>query len=120
MTAAISNLVKQTTTTTGTGNLTLTTNSAGFVDFSTAHGTGSTTDVFYYHISNGSAVEWEVGTGHMSASQTFVRDTIIASSNSGSAVNFSAGTKTVVNNVDAGWLQRTTIGRMVAAMGGVI
>lgn len=93
---AISNLVHETSTTTGTGSFTLT-NVNGKNSFNNAFSTGGT-DVFYYFISNQNAAEWEVGTGHMSDATTLVRDTVIASTNSNAAVNFSAGTKDVTND----------------------
>lgn len=99
MTAAIGNLVHQTSTTTGTGNKTLSAEN-GKQSFNTAFGTGGT-DVFYYFISNRDAAEWEVGTGHMSDATTLVSDTVINSSNSDAAVNFSAGTKDVLNDFPA-------------------
>ncbi len=68
--------------------------------FNTAFGTGGT-DVFDYFISNRDVAEWERGTGHMSASTTLVRDTVIASSNANNAVNFSAGMKDVTNDIPA-------------------
>jgi hypothetical protein len=89
--AVIDNLVHETTTSTGTGSLTLS-NVFGKQSFNTAFGTGGT-DVFYYFLSNRAAAEWEVGTGHLSAATTLVRDTVIGGSNGGSAVNFGAGTK---------------------------
>ncbi len=92
--------VKDTTTTTGTGSLTIT-NSApsGFVTFNSAFGTGST-NKFYYCIDGGA--EWETGIGYLSSSTVLVRDTFLASS-SGSAVSFSAGTKTVFATVVASY-----------------
>jgi hypothetical protein len=83
--------VKDTTTSTGSGNLTLT-NSAptGFQTFNAAFGTNVP---FYYCVTGGS--EWEIGEGYLSASTTLVRSTVMASSNSNAAVNFSAGTKDV-------------------------
>lgn len=95
---APSSLVHQTTTTTGTGALTLT-DANGKRSFLTAFGTGGT-DTFDYFISHQSAAEWEIGTGHES-SGTLVRDTVITSSNSNNAVNFSAGTKDVTNDIPA-------------------
>ncbi len=95
-----SNLVHQTTTSTGTGNLTLAAVN-GRRSFDTAFGNGGTTNVFDYFISNRDATEWERGTGHMSSSTTFVRDTVIESSNANAAVSFSAGTKDVTNAVPA-------------------
>ena len=97
---AAGNLVHQTTTGTGTGNLTLSTVN-GKQSFNSAFGNGVTTDVFVYFISNQGAAEWEYGTGHMSNSTTLVRDTVIASTNSNSAVSFSAGTKDVTNDIPA-------------------
>lgn len=93
------NLVHQTSTTTGTGSLTVAPVN-GKQGFSTAFGTGGT-DVFDYFISNQSAVEYERGTGHMSSSTVLVRDTVIESTNANAAVSFSAGTKDVVNDVPA-------------------
>lgn len=85
--------VKDSTTTTGTGNLTLSgTAPTGFVNFNTAFGTNVR---FYYAISSSGGSEWEVGQGYLSASTTLVRETVLASSNSGSAVNLSSGTKDV-------------------------
>lgn len=83
--------VKDTTTSTGTGNLTLSgTAPSGFQNFNSAFGTNV---LFYYAIAGGS--EWEVGEGYLSASTTLVRSDVKASSNSNAAVNFSAGTKDV-------------------------
>lgn len=95
---SIGNLVHETTTGTGTGNLDLS-NVNGKRSFNTSFGNGSSTDVFWYFISHRTAAEWEVGTGHMSDSDTLVRDTVISSSNSNNAVNFAAGTKDVTNDV---------------------
>lgn len=97
---APSDLVHETSTTTGTGNLTLS-NANGKRSFNTAFGTGGS-NVFDYYISNRDAAEWERGTGSLSAASTLVRDTVIASSNANAAVNFSAGTKDVTNDVPAG------------------
>jgi hypothetical protein len=97
---APANLVHQTSTTTGTGNLTVAAVN-GKQTFSNAFGTGVTTNVFDYFISNQGALEYERGTGHMSNSTTLVRDTVIESTNANAAVSFSAGTKDVVNDVPA-------------------
>jgi hypothetical protein len=97
---SIANLVHETSATTGTGNLTVASVN-GKQRLSDAFGTGSTEDVFYYFISNRSEAEWEVGTGHMSDANTLVRDTVLASTNSNNAVNFSAGTKDVTNDFEA-------------------
>lgn len=96
---APSDLVHETSSSTGTGNFTLA-NVNGKRSFNTAFGTGGT-DLFDYFIMNRDAAEWERGTGHLSAASTLVRDTVLASSNAGAAVNFSAGTKDVVNDIPA-------------------
>lgn len=96
---AFSDRVQDTSTTTGTGNFTLSgTAPTGKVDFNTAFGTQQS---FTYVIQGQSGSEWEVGIGYLSASTTLVRDRVTASSNSGSAVNFSSGTKDVFCDVPA-------------------
>lgn len=91
----IKDRVKDTTTTTGTGNITLS-NSAptGFQTFNSAIGAGNTT---YYCIAGQGTSEWEVGLATLSGTPatTLARTTVYASSNAGSLVNFSAGTKDV-------------------------
>ena len=92
MAFVLADRVKETTTTTGTGTITLAGATTGYQSFS-AIGNGNTT---YYTIAGQGSSEWEVGIGtYTSAGTTLSRDTILASSNSGSAVNFSAGTKDV-------------------------
>jgi len=90
MALVVKDRVQETSTTTGTGTFTLAGAVSGFQSFS-AIGDGNTT---YYAIVGGA--EWEVGLGtYTSSGTTLARDTILESSNSGSAVNFSAGTKNV-------------------------
>jgi hypothetical protein len=82
--------VQVTSTTTGTGTFTLGSAVAGFQDFSVI-GDGNTT---YYVITNN--VDWEVGLGtYTSSGTTLSRDSILESSNSGNAVDWTAGTKNV-------------------------
>lgn len=84
--------VAETTTTTGTGTISMGGARLGFQAFSAAF---TTADTVYYCIEGGA--EWEVGIGTLTTGTpwTMARTTIIASSNAGSAVNFSAGTKNV-------------------------
>lgn len=83
--------VKETTTTTGTGALTLGGAVTGFRTFNAAIGVGPET----YYCIVGSTGEWEVGEGYLSNSTTLVRDTVYTSSNANALVNFSAGSKDV-------------------------
>ena len=84
--------VKETSTTTGTGTFTLAGAVTGFQTFA-AIGDGNTT---YYAIVLQGGSEFEVGLGtYTSSGTTLSRDTILSSSNSNNAVNFSAGTKNV-------------------------
>jgi hypothetical protein len=94
-------LVHETSITTGTGSFTLdpVNGKVSFSDSTYGFGTGATTNVFQYFISNRAAAEWEIGFGHMSDSTTLVRDTVELSSNSNAAVNFSAGIKDVTNDI---------------------
>ena len=90
MPLVVADRVRETTTTTGTGTITLAGAVTGYQSFS-AVGNGNTT---YYTINAGS--QWEVGIGtYLGAGPTLSRDTVLESSNSGSLVNFSAGTKDV-------------------------
>jgi len=90
MALVVNDRVKETSTTTGTGTLTLAGAVTGFETFSSAIGNGNTT---YYAIvaQNGA---FEVGLGTVAAG-TLARTTIISSSNSDSAVTLPAGTKDV-------------------------
>jgi hypothetical protein len=99
MAFVLADRVKDTTTTTGTGTVTLSgTAPIGYVSFGTAIGNGNNT---YYTITAGS--EWEVGIGtYTAAGVTLSRDTVLSSSNAGSLVNFSAGTKDVFVTYPAG------------------
>ena len=94
MALVINDRVKETSTTTGTGTIDLAGAETGYEGFVAGVGTGNTT---YYAIELNSANEWEVGIGTVTdaATDTLSRDTIISSSNSDAAVNFSAGTKNV-------------------------
>jgi hypothetical protein len=86
--------VKETTTTTGTGNISLAGAATGYETF--ASGIGDTNST-YYAISSSGSSEFEVGIGSITAGapDTLSRDSVISSSNSDSLVNFSAGTKDI-------------------------
>jgi hypothetical protein len=91
MTLVVADRIQETTATTGTGTLTLGGAVSGFRAFSVV---GDRNECFYC-IDDG-AGNWEVGRGTYTGSGTTLsRDLILASSNSGSAVSFGAGTKNV-------------------------
>jgi trimeric autotransporter adhesin len=83
--------VKETTAVTSTGTATLLGAVTGYQSFS-AIGNGNTC---YYTIAAQTTNEWEVGIGTYTSPDQLSRDTVLSSSNSGSLVNFSAGTKDV-------------------------
>ena len=90
MALVVNDRVKETSTTTGTGTLTLAGAVTGFETFSSAIGNTNTT--YYAIVANNG--EFEVGLGTVAAG-TLARTTIISSSNSDAAVNLPAGTKDV-------------------------
>ena len=100
MALVIDDRVKETSTTTGTGTLNLSGAVSGFQTFVAGVGDGNTT---YYAIVNRDADEWETGIGTVTdaSTDTLARTTVIASSNSDSAVDFSAGTKDVFTTLPA-------------------
>jgi cytoskeletal protein CcmA (bactofilin family) len=99
MALVLNDRVKETTTTTGTGTLTLAGAVTGFETFAAGVGNSNTT---YYAVTLPGTTEFEVGLGTLSSdSSTMARTTIISSSNSDSAVNFSAGTKTIFCTIPA-------------------
>jgi hypothetical protein len=100
MALVIDDRVKETSTTTGTGTLNLSGAVSGFQTFVAGVGDGNTT---YYAIVNRDAAEWETGIGTVTdaSTDTLARTTVIASSNSDSAVSFSSGTKDVFTTLPA-------------------
>lgn len=87
----IKDRVRETASTTGTGAFALAGAVSGYQAFSAVC---STNDTFWYSIVL-SATSWETGLGTYSGANTLTRTTVLESSNSGSAVNFAAGTKDV-------------------------
>jgi len=88
--------VQETSTTTGTGTLTLAGAVAGFRTFTSAIDTGG---LVRYVIEDGT--DWEVGEGTLATSSTLTRDTVFSSSNAGALVSFAAGTKNVFVDLPA-------------------
>jgi hypothetical protein len=93
MALVINDRVKETSTTTGTGAFTLDGAQTGFDTFAAGIGGSNTT---YYAIFNQGTNEWEVGLATLDAgATTLTRTTVLTSSNSDTAVNFTGGTKDV-------------------------
>ena len=94
MAFVLNDRVKETTTTTGTGTINLGGAATGFETFVAGIGNSNVT---YYCIAGQGTAEFEVGIGTVTdaSPDTLSRTTILSSSNSDSAVNFSAGTKDV-------------------------
>ena len=92
MALVLNDRVKETTTTTGTGTVNLGGAATGFETFVAGVGNSNTT---YYCITAGAEFEVGIGTVTDATPDTLSRTTILSSSNSDSAVDFSAGTKDV-------------------------
>ena len=93
MALVINDRVKVTSTTTGTGAMALGAAATGFETFAQGIGNNNTT---YYCIFNQGTSEFEVGLGTLDGtSANLTRTTVISSSNSDAAVNFTSGTKDV-------------------------
>lgn len=98
--------VLEQSTSTGTGDFTL---SGAVVSYQTFGAVCATDDTIYYTIiavdANGNpSGDWESGLGTYSASNTLTRTTVSASSNAGAAVNFAAGTKQVLASPTAAYM----------------
>ena len=99
MALVLNDRVKETTTTTGTGTFTLAGAVTGFETFGAGIGNSNTT---YYEVTLPGSSEFEVGLGTLNSdSSTLARTTVISSSNSDNAVNFSSGTKTIFCTIPA-------------------
>ncbi len=92
MSFIIADRVKETSTTTSTGTLTLAGASTGFRAFSAVC---ANNDTAAYVISSPGGSEWETGIGTWTTGNNLARTTVLQSSNAGSVVSLSAGTKDV-------------------------
>ena len=121
MALVINDRVKETTTTTGTGAVSLGGAVTGFETFAAGIGNSNTV---YYCIAHRDQAEFEVGLGTLDGdSSDLTRTTVISSSNSDSAVNFSSGTKDVFCTLPASKLifedanNDATVGRNLTVTG---
>lgn len=97
MALVVADRVQQTGTANTTVSFTLSGAVAGFQSFSVVGNTNTT-----YYAATDATGNWEVGIGTYATGGTLTRTTILASSNSGSAVTFS-GTVTVFVTYPAGY-----------------
>jgi hypothetical protein len=107
MALVLANRVKETTTTAGTGTVTLLGAATGFQSFAVI-GNANTT---YYTIAAQTGTEWEVGIGtYTSSGTTLARTTVLANSagTQPTALTFSAGTKDVFVTYPAGYAVAST------------
>lgn len=110
--------VKDTTTSTGTGNVTLSgTAPTGYQTFANRY---AVNQLFTYVIAAQGGAEWETGEGYLSASTTLVRSAVAdGSSGLNTPVNFSAGTKDVFVSVIGHFVMDTNSGAIDAKIRGL-
>jgi hypothetical protein len=84
--------VKESSASSGTGNITLGGAFPGYQTFNAAIATGSTVYYTIHNLAAGFDTEWEVGVGTFTSPATLSRDTVLSSS-TGSKVNFTGGTE---------------------------
>jgi hypothetical protein len=107
MALVLADRVKETTTTAGTGTVTLDGAATGFQSFAVI-GNSNTT---FYTIAGQTSNEWEVGVGTYTSSGTLLARTTVLSNSAGtqpSALSFSAGTKDVFVTYPAGYAVAAT------------
>jgi hypothetical protein len=92
MAFVIADRVRETSTTVGTGSITLAGAVTGYQTFASVLASSDTT---YYTIADQTGANWEVGIGTFTSPSTLARTTILSSSNAGSVVTFTSGTKDV-------------------------
>lgn len=108
---------KETTTTTGTGNIALAGAVAQFQSFGNAFGVGDATVM--YSIAGQTGTEWEVGKGTFRHPATLIRENVRSSSNAGALVSFAAGTKDVFATITAAHSSNSNIGQIAAQATGL-
>jgi len=95
MALVINDRVKETSTTQGTGDITLAGAVTGFITFNSGIGTSNTT---YYAIFEQGTNNFEVGLGTLSGSTTLQRDTVLSNSaGNTSKINFNSGGTSTLN-----------------------
>lgn len=90
--------VQETTSSSGTGSITLNGALSGFKSFESTVGIGNVT---YYGIIDSVSNVWEIGIGTLTTSSVLTRSTILSSSNSGNHVSFPGNLSKVFIDVPA-------------------
>ena len=111
--------VKESTVTTGTGNLSLAGAAATFDTFQSYLSNGDTTFYAVVHTSSG-VDEWEVGLATWNTGNTLSRTTVLSGSNGTSAVNLSSGSKDIFMTLPADKLLHLDANGDVDINGGTI
>jgi hypothetical protein len=93
--------VKETTTTTGAGDITLAGAAAGYRTFNDGLG-GDFNHDFYYCLLDANGTSWETGKGTLTSSTNLVR-TVHLSTNSNAAISLTAGTHTIFITPTEDW-----------------
>jgi hypothetical protein len=83
--------VKESSSSSGTGSITLGGAFPGYQTFNAAIASGSTVYYTIHNLAAGFDTEWEVGVGTFTSPSTLSRDTVLSSS-TGSLINFTSGT----------------------------
>ena len=110
----VADRVQETTSTTGTGTVTLAGAVSGFQTFASAFGSDS--KVVQYLLVSGTS--WEVGKGAFNGLTSLSRDTVRSSSSGGSLITLS-GTSNVYCTASAELLDNANIGMGVAQIRGL-
>jgi len=109
--------IRQSTTTTGTGPFSLTSATGSYQNFRDEFTNGAT---LYYFAFDGTNWEGGIGTLTYGSPDTLTRTTVLSSSNADAAVNFSAGTKTVICTFPARKLPYYNASDALVLLGGVL
>lgn len=104
---------KETTTTTGTGTVTLAGAVPQFQSFASAFSSAGA--IVQYAIVGQTGVDWEVGLGTFNGTTSLSRDTVIASSNGNAAVSLASGTRyDVFATLTSRAVKGSTVGNTIA------
>ncbi len=109
--------VKESSTTTGTGTITLLGATSQFISFTSKF---AVNEFLEYAIIGQTGTEWETGLGKLASATTLTRVQVYGSSNANALVNFSAGTKDVFNTLSQSYVNKlTTYGQTISILQGV-